>query len=122
MKGTNPYFIGNNEKDFKNCDVCGKPFYFHGYTEYSYKLDAFTGEDGGPGTRFFCSYHCMREWEKKWRPVRPKPWMLDRKGQIKRLRELRDMLEGTIPMDGRKKEIKEDIHDLEYWLGINPKA
>jgi hypothetical protein len=44
--------------------------------------------------------------------------MLDRKGQIKRLRELRDMLEGAIPMDGRKKEIKEDIHDLEYWLGI----
>ena len=122
MRGTNPYFIGNNLKDFKNCDVCGKPFYFHGYTEYSYKLDAFTGEDGGPGQRFFCSYHCMREWEKKWRPVRPKPWMLDRKGQIKRLGELRDMLEGTIPMDGRKKEIKEDIHDLEYWLGINPKA
>ena len=109
--------IEKTSPHYRFCEVCNKRFYIHAYVDYAYTTMAVTGEDGTPGQRYFCSYTCMREWEKAHRPSRIKPWMLDREGQEKRLQELLEMINGDRPLDGKKKDIKEDIHDLRYWLG-----
>lgn len=48
-------FFGENE-----CPICGRKFYYYSADEWAYKK-----YDKNNHMRYFCSWGCMRKWEKE---------------------------------------------------------
>lgn len=56
--------VGAQGGGWRDCPICGKPFFVCDIERWAYKRSVYMG-DGGKRVHF-CSWHCVREFDKEY--------------------------------------------------------